>query len=233
MLNQLIFTDLVKDLSTFGIVSIYGQSGTGKTTLAIQLVSQVLQVNGESSCIWIQANDVLPIRRLNSVISGPSINNKLIKNKIFTIPPNRVCSSYFEQEETILNISNENIFLPPEAKIIVIDNISYHLRYQLSLCENFQERSLLLNKFFNEQLFSLIMFCQREQILLILLHEVSYNVKLNETVPFSNQLFSRIQSLMIRLNKSLGKSYYDMDLSLNDKKISIAYKIEDIGLVPK
>ena len=61
--------------SGYFLVSISGESGLGKTTLALQLVGNILtsEASFSGQCVWVQASEAFPLQRLCSLYSKDSI----------------------------------------------------------------------------------------------------------------------------------------------------------------
>ncbi|MBY9017890.1 MAG: AAA family ATPase [Candidatus Lokiarchaeota archaeon] len=215
------------------IISISGSSGTGKTTLALQIVAGSITANVpfEDQCLWIQASESFPKKRLESMLrSEPSSLNYVLKNT-FIKPSRNVFHDFDEQTNSLHDIVHQE--LPPNVKFIVIDNISHHLRYRLAELNDFTSRSKIVNKFFDEILFPLIMFCKRNQIHLILIHEVSQDPHTGKTRSFYHKLFNRIQGISITLTRpglSMEKKK-SIQVEFGQDDLTKSYILDDIGLV--
>ena len=214
------------------IISISGKSGTGKTTLALQMVGNLLtnDASYEGSCVWLQASELFPKKRLVSLYrTDPEKINYLMKS-IFVFPRRKPFSNYREQSTFFDDLGA--ILLPSNAKFMVIDNISHHLRLAASLNLDLKKRVLLYDQFFNSQLFLLIMRCLRDNITLILLHEVSFDPASGKTLPFFNKLYSRIQAISITLSKGFKSKVKKMEISYGDSSNSTKfnYEIKDSGI---
>ena len=214
------------------IFSIAGASSTGKTTLMLQLISNFLTDTGPNQfcCLWIQASESFPKKRLQKMLElTPDKLNKVLNN-IFVIPSNQTCKNYEAQKKIINNITENNISLPPNLKYIVIDNISHHLRYDLSRCSDFQSSISFLNEFFNSQLYPLIMFCDHNDITLFLIHEVSYDPKLGKNKVFCQRLYERIKCVKIFLDLNKIMQSKTISIEIENKKYSFNYQINDLGI---
>ncbi|NVM17000.1 MAG: hypothetical protein HWN80_04740 [Candidatus Lokiarchaeota archaeon] len=214
------------------VISISGKSGTGKTTLGIQLVGTILtsERSYDGSCVWVQASEQFPKKRLVSLFKdSPGKIDYLLKN-IFVYPPKKPFSNYREQSTFFNDLGT--LSLPSNAKFVVIDNISHHLRFAVSLYSDIKRRSILLDRFFNSQLFPLIMRCLRDKIVLILIHEVSFDPASGRTQSFFNKLYSRIQTVTITLSKRFNSSVKMMEIECGDTSNGrkLNYEIRDSGL---
>lgn len=228
--TESIFEELLKFFFAKTVVSISGSSGTGKTTLALQFVSKLLTRAEpyEDSCVWVQASELFSKKRLRSLFEHLDVLDYLESN-IFAIPKSTI-KSYEEQSSVLYTISRDISQLPPFTKIIVIDNISNHLRHQISQSSDKKQVISILNNFFETQLEPLIFFCQRKAICLILLHEVSFNPELERNVPFFHSLYERIDSLHIHLEKDIFQKQNTLQATLNNSCINLEYKLRTKGL---
>ncbi|NVM34417.1 MAG: hypothetical protein HWN81_02400 [Candidatus Lokiarchaeota archaeon] len=95
MLQESEFFEGMRKLFTYNnIFSVAGESGTGKTTLALYLVGNCLK-EGEQ-CIWIQASEHFPIKRLDHLFENHPKRLDSLKENIFVIPKNHVIANYQE-----------------------------------------------------------------------------------------------------------------------------------------
>jgi archaellum biogenesis ATPase FlaH len=214
-----------------GLISIAGKSGTGKTTLALQFVSTFMTIETpyRDQCVWIQASEQFPKKRLRSLFeSYPDKVNYVLKN-FFIAPGLKPFSNYQEQSACFRKLK-ATIF-PNNVKFIVIDNISHYLRYIIASNSDYKERGAILDEFFSVQLFPLVMRCLREKIVLILIHEVSFDPTSGKTKPFYSKLYDRIDSLKVNLSKTMGSGLKQMEVSSKDTSTKFAYEIKDSGIV--
>lgn len=230
--QNLIYKEFQGLLSQQKIVSIIGESGTGKTTLALQLVSN-LMTNKDSKIneqtIWVQASESFPKNRLLRIYQdNPELASNLLKN-IFIIPKQKPFSNITSQSRFLRNF--KNLILPPFVKYIVIDNISHHLRFAQANITLFQKKMKLMNDFFNNQLYPLIMFSLHNNYQIFLIHEVSFDPKLGQLRAYNSQLFDRIKSVKIQLSKSIGTQLKSMKISAANFYQLFTYEITDQGLL--
>ncbi len=226
---QDIFLEVKALLKSRMLVSIYGKSGTGKTSLGLYLAGYLMTENEpyHYQCVWIQASEFFPSKRLSQLFQKDLKKLRFLRNNIFITPLKKPFLSYQEQAVIISQIQHKT--LPPELKVIVIDNISHHLRYEISKYESISEKVSVLNDFYENQLFSLIMFCQQEDILLILIHEVSYNPNFKKIVPFLHKLYNRIDSINVYLEKNLMSENMTLYLNYADYSHRFNYCIQNYG----
>ena len=213
------------------IISVSGESSTGKTTLALQLVASAISCEEvDDHCVWIQASEQFPKKRLHTFFKNSPRKFDALLKKIFLYPVTSPFMSYEDQSAFLTTLGS--VILPFNTKFLVIDNISHHLRLAASSCSNFMQKKAVLDEFFSSQLFPLIMRCLREEIVLILIHEVSFDPKLGKNQPFFNKLYSRINSVDVSLSKSFNSKTKRMELLSRNKQITseLKYKILDRGI---
>lgn len=213
------------------VVSISGESGTGKTSLSLYLVGNFLTTSNpyEGSCVWIQASESFSKKRLESLFGQDNKKLKYLNNNIFVTPGNGPYNSYESQFIHIKRLSKNDSSFPPDLRFLVIDNISHHLRFRFSQMNDIEQRSYLVNNFYDSILNPLIFRCQRESINLILIHEVSFDVKTQQTRPFFSKLYERIRGVHINLSKSLISNQRLMDLTFNNKLFSFKFNLTGKG----
>jgi len=231
-LEKLAIVSYIFDLSKInGLISIAGKSGTGKTTLALQFVSTLMTLEKpyRNQCVWIQASEQFPKKRLRALLkSYPDKINYVLKN-IFVAPGLKPFSNYQEQSAYFRRLKTTTF--PNNARFIVIDNISHHLRFAASSHSGFKERGAILNEFFSVQLFPLMMRCLREKIILILIHEVSFDPTSSKTKPFFSKLYDRIDSINVNLSKAMRSGLKQMEVSSKGTSTKFVYEIGESGIV--
>lgn len=221
---------ICKLLSRNNIISISGESGTGKTTLSLYLVGNLLTYNKSftDSCIWIQASEIFPKKRLSQIFGTDLKKLEYIQNNIWDIQNNSGPIGSFEEQKKIMEkLSDPAALLPPSLRYIVIDNISHHLRYKLQHIPNGYS---LLDRFYDEQLLPLILFCKREHIHLILIHEVTYSPKLDRVRPFFFSLYDRIEKIDIVLHKIFNSEKKMMEISHEQFNWNFQYMLVNSGI---
>lgn len=215
---------LEKIIVHHSVVSISGESGTGKTSFALYLVGNM--VNDPSCCIWIQASEFFPKARLTSMFQNDQQKKDyLLKNTL--IAPPRPFQSYSDQTNYFLFFVDS--FFPPDLKFIVIDNISHYLRYEFANKTEIKDKVGLIDSFYESIIYPLILKCQREKVILMLIHEVSFDVNTQQNRPFFYKLYERIKSLQIVLHKSLISKERTMDIDTGKKKISLGFTMREDG----
>ena len=82
----------LKKCEEYSIINLYGESGLGKTTLALQIISNYLLVhrNNRKSCIWIQASENFPKKRLISMNSNNNFILNYLEKNIYIFPKKKI-----------------------------------------------------------------------------------------------------------------------------------------------
>lgn len=225
-----------KLMRKYRIITISGESGTGKTTLALQLVGTFLTSSYpfEESCIWVRASESFPTNRLIRMFHDSSNKLSYLQQNIFVTPDHTIVNSYYDQSHLLLKLINKHTILPPNLRYMVIDNISHHLRFEISKNKDVSIITSLIDEFYDSQLMPLIMFCQREGIYLLLLHEITYDPNTEKNRLFLFKLYDRLNTIKIELihrcNRSDQKS---MTIFTQDHTQKFTYILHDRGLVAK
>lgn len=226
--------EVYKLMERHKIISISGESGTGKTTLALQLIGTFLTDTYpyEESCIWVQACEVFPIRRLSRMFANsPEIVSNLHQN-IFIIPSTTTLTTYFDQSQLLQKIIDGHTILPPNLRYIVVDNISHHLRFEIFKNKDVSIITSLIDEFYDSQLMPLIMFCQREGIYLLLLHEITYDPITERNRTFLFKLYDRLNTIKIELVHRCNRpDEKRMRIFTQDQTQEFIYALHDRGLV--
>jgi ABC-type dipeptide/oligopeptide/nickel transport system ATPase component len=213
------------------IISIIGESSTGKTTLALQLVTTLMTLNENinKQTIWVQASEKFPKRRLITMYQEHQEVISILLQNIFIFPKINPFSNISSQSKFLKNF--HSLILPPETRYIVIDNISHHLRFAQANISDLRIRMKFMNEFFNQELFPLIMLCLRENYYLFLIHEVSFDPQSGQLRAYNNYLFERVKGVEIYLSKSMGSNLKSMNISIDGVKKQYTYEISDQGVL--
>ncbi|MBY8986759.1 MAG: hypothetical protein KGD65_16925 [Candidatus Lokiarchaeota archaeon] len=215
------------------VISISGKSGTGKTSLSLFLMGNFLTASNPyvNRGIWIQASESFSKKRLESLFREEREKLKYLSNNIFVIPGNGPFPTYESQFDQLKRFSKNDYLFPPETRFLIIDNISHHLRFKFSQINDIEQRSYLINNFYDTILNPLIFRCQRESINLLLIHEVSFDVKTQRTRPYFSKLYERIRGVNISLSKCLISNQRMLDLAFNNRQSSFKFNLTNNGFV--
>ena len=100
------------------IISVSGESSTGKTTLALQLVASAISCEGvDDHCVWIQASEQFPKKRLHTFFKNSRGKFDAILKKIFLYPVKSPFMSYEDQSAFLTTLGS--VILPFNTKFLV------------------------------------------------------------------------------------------------------------------
>ena len=94
-----------------------------------------------------------------------------------------------------------------------------------------ERRSYVINNFYDRVLNPLILRCQREKVNLVLIHEVSFDVKSQRTRPFFSKLYDRIRGVHIFLSKSFSSNQRTMELAYSNKQLKFNFTLVSNGFI--
>jgi len=197
-----------------GFVHVYGEPGTGKSTLGYQLVKSVID-QGEQA-IWLDFNASFSMKRFLSLMDNPSFVDSL----------------------TLINVTSRNYFftvLPiiisvaRDAKLLVLDNFTYF--YQLS---NTDEKDGEFYHMF-QQLVRLSALLTRHRMLGVLINQVRSTTN-SQFYPVGGQLINDLSryvlaithhgdhnELMVKKGESIEES---LQFSLIEEGWSVIHDVE-------
>ncbi|TFF97003.1 MAG: hypothetical protein EU547_05555 [Promethearchaeota archaeon] len=227
-------------LKQFSLINVYGKSGTGKTTYAMQLLWNFFPTNftknrsnfqtlQEPIFVWVQGSERFPKKRLKEMYK----NNKTKLNYLQThilLYPKFLITSYEELCSRLIQFPDKHSSLPFNPTAIIIDNISHYLRLEISKYDDISLVTALLDDFFDTVIVPLIFYCGRRGIILILIHEVTYNPRKDEVVMFNHHLFSNLKSLNIKLEKDPISKKQTISFHYQNYKRSFNYKLQREGI---
>lgn len=183
----------------------------------------------QGSCIWIQASEAFPKKRLLSLFTSQPSKLAYLNDAFYILPREQACRTYSEQLIIFQKLNDSNFIAPPDVNFMVIDNISHHLRYKFSKGAEIDENLRNINYFYNNYLLPLIFRCIREDLRLILIHEVSSDINTGEDRPFFHKLYDRLDAFKINLLKQNGRNHTEFVLDQEQKVFS--YEIMESGFV--
>jgi RecA/RadA recombinase len=213
------------------IISLSGPAGSGKTSLVLYLVGNFLTIKHpyRGSCIWMQASESFPKKRLASLFASQPRRLAYLNERVYIIPRDHACKTFMEQLTIFEKLNGSNFIAPSDLKFMVIDNISHHLRYAFSKGDKITENLSTVNLFYNNYLLPLIFRCIREDIRLILIHEVSSDINTGQDHPFFHKLYDRLDAFKMNLSKEYHNNL--TEIILDQTQHVFSYKIMESGFV--
>lgn len=213
------------------VISISGSSGTGKSTLAQYLVGNytLLETSIPVLCFWLQASQKFSKNRLKQLFGRDLERYSRVKESIFVSPREKPCSSYLEQSTLLIDLISKQHVFPNFLKFLVIDNISCHLRAEILNAPSFESKMHLQDDFFDDQLSKLVFMCFKMNVKLVLIHEMSYNPKKNENLPFLSNMYDRLGTTEFILESTFRKKYNMLTIKTGNFKKLFKFRIINEG----
>jgi RecA/RadA recombinase len=189
MINVNSVRDFLDNLPKEEVTVVYGESATGKTTLAFQAVVDSLR-KGEK-VFFVDSERSFSVDRLRQM--EPSIDSYLDNLKLFHP------RSFSEQSDILES-------LPVNCGLIVVDSLSKY--YRIDLKKNYSEANILavgqlrrLHKFVDAK------------IPVILINQVYSGFSVEGVVPVGKNLIKKWSKVLVRLDKAPGKFVIEKPLS--------------------
>ncbi|TFF94130.1 MAG: hypothetical protein EU544_04875 [Promethearchaeota archaeon] len=217
-------------MQQFSLINIYGKSGTGKTTYALQMLSDILKITPDTQeplFVWVQAGEPFPKKRLDEMYCTNEKTLSYLKSHTMLYPKFPI-DRYEELCERLIFLSQKHTLFTPSA--IIIDNISHHLRLEITKYEDISLITALMDDFFDSVIVPLVFYCGRNGISLILIHEVSYNPKKGKTIMFNHNLFSNLKSLNIELKQNRFTDTRTIAFSYQDHRKLFRVRLHSGGI---
>jgi len=167
------------------ITEVYGEAGTGKTNLCLQLSRECAKKGKKVAYI---DSEGVSLERLNQLISGN--NQKEILSRILFFQP----LSLSDQEEIIRKVINLN-----DIELIILD--TYNLFYRLILEDDEKPSFRSLNR----QITDLQLSSIKNDIFVLITGQV-YTVEGNDVKPFAGKGIEHIVKTIVKFEKTgLGR----------------------------
>jgi len=158
---------LNKEIGLEEIVSIWGEMGVGKTTLALQIAINYIQ--GGGNVYYFYSKPRLPLEKINSLLS--TMDSHLIKNlkTVYSKNFNDLYRIVLDLEIDILKEKKEKNEYP---NLIIIDSLTD--LYRIELFQDKKEKNLILNYKLNHLLGILSHINNNFSIDILIVNEISY-----------------------------------------------------------
>jgi len=192
------------------ILDIYGSSATGKTLLALQIISNSLKSGGK--ILFQDTTGSFRPERLLELMKSIDVDSKLLEN----VHVSRITNTS-EQIKYLSEIQKNN-----DLSLVVIDNISDLFSFEYSDEKKILEKNITFMKYMHELSFIAI----EKKIPIIIINLVrSANDLEKENMEKAISMYTHLK---IKLSKHNSK--YLGELFLPDKKCEFSYTITKEGL---
>lgn len=185
-----------------GIIHLFGDPGTGKTTFAMHLLTQVLQKGWRG--IWIDCNGAFSLKRLQQMISDHQLLNQLVYVRI---------NSFHHQTQVFQQLSNHL----DRVGILVVDPLTHHYRV-----ERYNEGSQGYFQLLMDQIGTLVGIAKFQQIPCIVVNYATLNQQRFQ-VPLVEGAFKNIERYRLL--------FYKQRSLIAEKQSTVTYELE-IVLAP-
>ncbi len=164
------------------IIHLYGESGTGKSTLAMQYAAELAKRGGTTLYM---CNDRSLVDRLRQIV-GPSFPE--IAELIKIISP----STYSEQSNIIDALESH---ITSNVGLIVVDTITGLYRADLRN----REHTIIRHHELNRQMAFLYSLAKQKQLIIIVINEATQKEDSPEIVPVADSIISYWSSITIKM----------------------------------
>ncbi|MFX1474127.1 MAG: ATPase domain-containing protein [Promethearchaeota archaeon] len=200
------------------IVQIYGPSGAGKTTLAMQYSIEAARQGFQ--IIYVNVGRAFSIYRFRQMASS---DFDLVAPRLFITSPTKFSQQgeFFDMFETIC---------PPNTHLLVVDTIVSLYRKELG---DFS-RNIMLSRLLNRQLGAIATIAKRGNITALLLNQVRGDMEsLDGFHPMANSIISFWCTTTIRIKKaeSMGHREFKLFTGNANAPIEFIVKLNDSGFV--
>lgn len=217
----------------FGLYSVWGQFGVGKTIFSLQ--TAILYAKNHNKVLFIYTKPLFPTQQLVSILEPfPEPTKTEILNNLTFIQITEFDEFYtllFNLEFLLLTQRREN---QPLTKLLIIDNIIN--LYQLELNPQDKERNVELNYSLNQMLGLLSYLNQEYKLDISLVNRTSYSDQENITleIPAGGNVIEYWipYSLKIQRTKKINERKFIFKTSSDSKKpLSFVLKLAERGFV--
>lgn len=156
-----------KEIDSEEIVSIWGEMGVGKTTLALQIALNNIHVG--DGVYYFYSKPRLPLEKIESLL--PTLDPNTLK-KLKTILIKDFNDLYRIVLDLEINIPKDKKEKQDYPKLIIIDSLTD--LYRLDLYKDKKDKNLLLNYKLNHLLGTLIYINNKFSVDILVVNEISY-----------------------------------------------------------
>lgn len=215
-------------LLTSGITEIFGESGSGKSQLCMQLslTAQLpVSLGGLNSCvIYICSEEHFQSKRLHQLISNFSIKMNLENTINFS---NNIYVSHATDYQSLENLFDQILQLVKnkKVKLLILDSIAGIFRGSLLDCDGHQKAKELrkIVKFF----YSL---CDNHNITIICTNQITQSVESDKIIPALGLVWSNLINTRIQLKKNLFSRSLKVIFSPAISSVEVNFTINECGV---
>jgi len=200
------------------LIEIYGPSGVGKTTLALQYASSVLR--GRLRVFFVDAERTFPLARFRQMVSSDF--DSLAPLLSIASP-----TSFLEQGRLISQLGK---LCQSDTHLLVFDTIASLYRLELGEFED----NIKLNRLLSRQLGQIAAFAKTRRLAVVLVNQVRGDAESPDGFsPVADSIVSFWCTIRVRIAKAESMGYREFKISRrdsNDSKVFLA-KLGNSGFV--
>jgi RecA/RadA recombinase len=198
------------------IVQIYGPSGAGKTTLAMQYT--INAARRKSKIIYVNVERAFSLDRFRQMASR---DFSLVAPRVFITSPTKFSNQgeFFDRFDTVR---------PPNTRLLVVDTIVSLYRKELG---DFSE-NILLSRLLNRQLGVIASIAKRHNLTVLLINQVRGDVEnIDGFCPMANSIVSFWCTTTIRIKQAepMGHREFKLLVRKSNTPIEFIVKLQDSG----
>lgn len=193
------------------IVQIYGPSGAGKTTLAMQYTMNAAL--RKYRIVYVSVDTAFSLDRFQQIASN---NFGLVAPRIYISSPTKFAQQgeFFESFDTIR---------PQNTRLLVVDTIASLYRKELG---NFSE-NIMLNRLLNRQLGVIASIGKRHNLTVILINQVRGDIENPDGYcPMANSIISFWCTTTIRIKKSESMGHRDVKILTRKASVPAEFTVK-------
>jgi RecA/RadA recombinase len=193
------------------IVQIYGPSGAGKTTLAMQY--SIEAARQEFQTVYVNVGRAFSIDRFRQMASS---DFNIVAPRLFITAPSKFSQQgeFFDLFDTIC---------PPNPRLLVVDTIASLYRKELG---DFS-RNIMLSRLLNRQLGTIASIAKRHNLTVLLLNQVRGDMEsLDGFHPMANSIISFWSTTTIRIKKAESMGHREFKIFIRNANTPIEFIVE-------